>query len=88
MKMKQEIKRYARKVKGKLTTVFAPEHLEAIRKPSSAVVPISSSILAVMKGRTTAWSKPVKHTMNIAHLYQYPRRLRETAGGLNGMHAA
>jgi len=26
MKMKQEIKRYARKVKGKLTTVFAPEH--------------------------------------------------------------
>ena len=26
MKMKQEMKRYARKVKGKLTTVFAPEH--------------------------------------------------------------
>jgi hypothetical protein len=26
MKMKQEMKRYARKVKGKLTTVFDPDH--------------------------------------------------------------
>ena len=34
MKMKQEIKRYARKVKGKLTTVFAPEHLEALARQS------------------------------------------------------
>jgi len=26
MKMKQEMKRYARKVKGKLITVFDPDH--------------------------------------------------------------
>jgi len=26
MQMKQEMKRYARKVKGKLTTVFDPDH--------------------------------------------------------------
>ncbi len=30
MKMKQEMNRYARKVKGKLTTIFAPEPLEAV----------------------------------------------------------
>ena len=30
-------------------------HLEAIRKPCSKVVPLSSSLLAVMKCRTTAW---------------------------------
>jgi len=43
-------------------------HLEAIRKPSSNVVPISSSIPAVMKGRTIAWDEPIKHKINITDL--------------------
>jgi hypothetical protein len=38
MKLKQEMKRYARKVKGKLTTVFAPEHVEALARQSDLVV--------------------------------------------------
>ena len=37
MKMQQEIKRYARKVKGKLTTVFDPEHLDALARQSEFV---------------------------------------------------
>ena len=41
---------------------------EAIRKPTSNVVPIASSLLAVMKGRTIAWSEPMKHKMNITDL--------------------
>ena len=44
------------------------EHLEAIRKPTSKVVPISSRILAVMKGRTLAWGEPIQHKLNIADL--------------------
>src|SRR5262249_32330884 len=42
--------------------------LEAIRKPTSNVIPLSSSILAVMKGRTIAWGKPMKHKINITDL--------------------
>ena len=37
MKMKQEVKRIARKVNGKLTTVFDPEHLGDFRKRSYCV---------------------------------------------------
>jgi hypothetical protein len=43
--------------------------LEAIRKPSSAVVHMSSCILAIIKYRTTTLSKPVQHKIHIAHLY-------------------
>ena len=43
--------------------------LEAIRKLFSDVVPISSSILAVMKCMTTAWSKSVQHKMNMTDLH-------------------
>ncbi len=43
-------------------------YLEAIRKLFSNVVPISSSILAVMKYMATAWSKSVQHKMNITDL--------------------
>jgi hypothetical protein len=63
MKLKHQINRYASKVKGKLTTIFDPEHLEAIRKPCSNVVPVLSSFLAVMKCRVTILRKPVKHKM-------------------------
>src|SRR5262245_16189139 len=41
---------------------------EAIRKPASKVVSLSSSILAVMKSRTITWSEPVQHKMNITDL--------------------
>jgi len=41
---------------------------EAIRKLFSNVVPISSSILAVMKCMATTWSKSVQHKMNITDL--------------------
>src|SRR6266568_1682585 len=44
MKIKQEIKRYARKVKGKLTTVFAPEHLEALARQSEFIQRSSSKL--------------------------------------------
>jgi hypothetical protein len=42
--------------------------LEAIREPRSNVVPLSSSLLAVMKGRTIAWSEPVQHKMHMTNL--------------------
>jgi len=49
-------------------------HSEAIRKPTSNVMPISSCIHAVMKGRTIAWGKPIKHKMNITDLdHRRPR---------------
>src|SRR6266481_2537227 len=44
MKIKQEIKRYARKVKGKLTTVFAPEHLEALARQTDFIQRSSSKL--------------------------------------------
>jgi hypothetical protein len=44
MKMKQEMKRYARKVKGKLATVFAPEHLEALARQSDFIQRSSSKL--------------------------------------------
>jgi hypothetical protein len=44
MKLKQEIKRYARKVKGKLTTVFDPEHLEALARQSKFIQRSSSTL--------------------------------------------
>ena len=44
MKMKQEMKRYARKVKGKLTTVFAPEHVEALARQSDFIQRSSSKL--------------------------------------------
>src|SRR6266436_1593386 len=37
MKMKQEIHRYARKVKGKLTTIFDPESLETLARHSKFI---------------------------------------------------
>jgi Transposase len=42
--------------------------LEAIRKPCSNVVPVSSSFLAVMKCRVTILRKPVKHKMYITNV--------------------
>jgi len=44
MKLKQEMKRYARKVKGKLTTVFAPEHVEALARQSDFIQRSSSKL--------------------------------------------
>src|SRR6266536_5548591 len=44
MKLKQEMKRYARKVKGKLTTVFAPEHVEALARQSGFIRRSSSKL--------------------------------------------
>jgi hypothetical protein len=44
MKMRQEIKRYARKVKGKLTTVFDPASLEALARQSEFVQRCSSKL--------------------------------------------
>src|SRR5207237_495662 len=41
---------------------------EAIRKPASNVVSLSSSILAVMKSRMITWSEPIQHKMNITDL--------------------
>ena len=50
------------------TTEECLTFLEAIRKPTSNVVPISSRILAVMKGRTSAWREPIKHKLHITDL--------------------
>jgi hypothetical protein len=47
---------------------FALPVSEAIRKPASIVVHFSGRLLAVMKGRATAWSKPVQHQMDVTHL--------------------
>ncbi len=44
MKMQQEMKRLARKVKGKLTTVFDPEHLEALARQSEFIQRSSSKL--------------------------------------------
>ena len=44
MKMKQEMKRYARKVKGKLTTVFNPDHLEALARQTDFIQRSSSKL--------------------------------------------
>ena len=44
MKMKQEMKRYARKVKGKLTTVFDPAHLEALARQTDFIQRSSSKL--------------------------------------------
>ncbi len=44
MKMKQEMKRYARKVKGKLTTVFDPDHLEALARQTNFIQRSSSKL--------------------------------------------
>jgi hypothetical protein len=44
MKLKQEMKRYAKKVKGKLTTVFAPEHIEALARQSDFIQRSSSKL--------------------------------------------
>src|SRR6266851_834061 len=44
MKLKQEMKRYARKVNGKLTTVFAPEHIEALARQSDFIQRSSSKL--------------------------------------------
>src|SRR5262244_2517222 len=44
MKMKQEMKRYARKVKGKLTTVFDPDHLEALARQTGFIQRSSSKL--------------------------------------------
>jgi hypothetical protein len=42
--------------------------LEAIRKPCSNVMPVSSSFLAVVKCRVTVVRKPVQHKMYITNL--------------------
>ena len=42
--------------------------LEAIRKPCSNVVPVSSSFLAIMKCRVTILRKPVQHKMYITNM--------------------
>ena len=44
------------------------EHLEAIRKPFSIVVHLSSSFLAVMKFRAAAWRESVQHQMEVTNL--------------------
>src|SRR6267142_4414828 len=44
MKMKQEIHRYARKVKGKLTTIFDPESLETLARHSKFIQRSSSKL--------------------------------------------
>jgi hypothetical protein len=40
-------------------------YLVAIRKPTSNVMPLLSSILAVMKGRTIVWSESMQHKVNM-----------------------
>src|SRR4029453_5728621 len=42
MKMNREVKRFAAKVKGKLTTVFAPEDLEALAYQTEFIQAVSS----------------------------------------------
>src|SRR5438309_2070865 len=44
MQMKQEMKRYARKVKGKLTTVFDPDHCEALARQTDFIQRSSSNL--------------------------------------------
>lgn len=44
MKIQQEIRRLARKVNGKLTTVFDPEHLEALARQSEFIQRSSSQL--------------------------------------------
>src|SRR3954465_13587816 len=44
MKMKQEMNRYARKVKGKLTTLFDPEPLETLARHSKFIQRSSSKL--------------------------------------------
>jgi len=44
MKMKQEMQRYARKVKGKLTTVFDPDQLEALARQTDFIQRSSSKL--------------------------------------------
>ena len=44
MKMKQEMNRYASKVKGKLTTIFDPEHLETLARQSQFIQRSSSKL--------------------------------------------
>jgi hypothetical protein len=44
MKMKQEVKRIARKVNGKLTTVFDPEHLEVLARQNAFIQRSSSKL--------------------------------------------
>src|SRR5260370_42370071 len=44
MKMKQEVKRIARKVHGKLTTVFDPEHLEVLARQHAFIQRSSSTL--------------------------------------------
>src|SRR5713226_5508731 len=44
MKMKQEMNRYARKVKGKLTTIFDPEPLETLARHSKFIQRSSSKL--------------------------------------------
>lgn len=44
------------------------EVLEAIRKPLSTAMPLSSSLRAVMKSRATTWNELVQHKMDITNL--------------------
>jgi hypothetical protein len=44
MKMKQEVKRIARKVNGRLTTVFDPEHLEVLARQNEFIQRSSSTL--------------------------------------------
>src|SRR6476660_3370930 len=44
MKMKQEMKRIARQVHGKLTTVFDPEHLEVLARQNAFIQRSSSKL--------------------------------------------
>jgi hypothetical protein len=44
-------------------------HSEAIRKPCRPVVAISSSILAILKLRTTTRSKSIQHKIDVTDLY-------------------
>src|SRR4029450_11526206 len=47
---------------------FSDRLLEAIRKPINNIMPISSSIFAVMKGRPIAGSESIKHKMHMTDL--------------------
>src|SRR5215831_9860302 len=49
-----------------------------MRKPTSNVVPLSSRFLAVMKGRTIAWSEPIQHKVNMTDL-EHSRTRFDTA---------
>src|SRR5262249_2024326 len=56
-------------IEGRFTSDSYHEFLEAIRKPCSNVVSVSSSFLAVMKCRVTVLRKPVQHKMYMTNLY-------------------